>query len=101
MRIVTPSLGLIIAPRGASGHAPEHTFASYDLALKMGADYIERRLQMTSDGVLVVLHDETLDRTRGCTGPVKAHTLAEMRRCDAGSWFGPKYAGQRVLPLEE
>jgi len=101
MRIVTLSLVLIIAHRGASGHAPEHTFASYDLALKMGADYIEQDLQMTSDGVLVVLHDETLDRTTDCTGPVKAHTLAEIKRCDAGSWFGPKFAGQRVPTLEE
>src|SRR5215207_524573 len=54
---------LNIGHRGASGYAPEHTFASYDLALQMGADYIEQNLQMTKDGVLVVMHDETLDRT--------------------------------------
>ena len=52
-----------IGHRGASGLAPEHTFAAYDLALRQGADYIEQDLQMTADGVLVVLHDETLDRT--------------------------------------
>src|SRR4051794_4411168 len=67
----------------------------------MGADYIEQDLQMTSDGVLVVMHDETLDRTTDCTGPVKAHTLAEIKQCDAGSWYGPRFAGQRVPTLEE
>jgi glycerophosphoryl diester phosphodiesterase len=54
---------LVIAHRGASAYAPEHTFAAWDLALAMGADYLEQDLQMTRDGVLVVLHDETLDRT--------------------------------------
>src|SRR4051794_35389357 len=94
MRIVTLSLVLLalgaapagaapvlnVGHRGASGHAPEHTFASYDLALQMGADYIEQDVQMTSDGVLVVMHDETLDRTTDCTGPVKARTLAEVEQ---------------------
>ena len=97
---------LNIGHRGASGYAPEHTFASYDLALKLGADYIEQDLQMTSDGVLVVMHDETLDRTaRGpaedCTGPVKTKTLAQIKRCDAGSWFGPQFEGERIPTLEE
>src|SRR3954471_6678564 len=101
MRIVTLSLVLIIAHRGASGLAPEHTFASYDLALKLGADYIEQDLQMTSDGVLVVMHDEQLDRTTDCTGVVKTKTLAEVKQCDAGSWFGPEFAGQRVPTLDE
>jgi glycerophosphoryl diester phosphodiesterase len=76
---------LNIAHRGASGHEPEHTFAAYDLALRMGADYIEQDLQQTSDGELVVLHDETLDRTStNCSGPVSARTLAEVKRCDVG-----------------
>ena len=92
---------LNIGHRGASGLAPEHTFASYDLALNLGADYIEQDLQMTSDGVLVVMHDEQLDRTTDCTGLVKTHTLAEIKQCDAGSWFGPQFAGQRVPTLDE
>jgi glycerophosphoryl diester phosphodiesterase len=54
---------LNIGHRGASGYAPEHTIPAYDLALRMGADYIEQDLQLTKDSVLVVLHDETLDRT--------------------------------------
>src|SRR3712207_6457951 len=73
---------LNVGHRGASGYAPEHTIPAYDLALKMGADYIEQDLQLTKDGVLVVLHDETLDRTaRGpeesCTGSVIDKTLEQ------------------------
>jgi glycerophosphoryl diester phosphodiesterase len=91
-----PAGALVVAHRGASGYAPEHTFAAYDLALEQGADYIEQDLQMTADGVLVVLHDETLDRTaRGpaesCTGPVSARTLEELQACDVGSWFNEEH----------
>jgi glycerophosphoryl diester phosphodiesterase len=97
---------LNIAHRGASGEAPEHTLAAYDLAIREGADYIEQDLQLTRDGVLVVLHDETLDRTaRGpaanCTGRVDTKTLAQIKTCDVGSWFGPEYAGLRIPTLEE
>jgi glycerophosphoryl diester phosphodiesterase len=76
---------LNVGHRGASGYAPEHTIPAYDLALKMGADYIEQDLQLTKDGVLVALHDDTLDRTArptaasapgDCTGPVITKTLA-------------------------
>ena len=84
---------LVVAHRGASGTRPEHTFASYDRAIEMGADYIEQDLQVTSDGVLVVMHDGTLNRTtRGaaenCTGAVNTKTLAQIKTCSAGQWFG-------------
>lgn len=87
---------LIIAHRGASGHAPEHTFAAYDLALEMGADYIEQDILPTLDGFLVVIHDDTLDRTaRGpaenCTGNVSDKSLAQLKTCDMGSWFNEAY----------
>lgn len=110
----TPPPVISIGHRGASGYAPEHTIASYDLALQMGADYIEQDLQLTSDGVLVCMHDETLDRTaRGpaenCTGPVNTKTLAQVKSCDAGSWFNdanpslarPDYVGLQIPTLEE
>jgi len=103
-----------IGHRGASAYAPEHTFASYDLALRLGADYIEQDLQLTSDGVLVVLHDSTLDRTaRGdaanCTGPVSGRTLSQIKTCDVGIWFNeanpamarPEYVGLRIPALDE
>ena len=81
---------ITIAHRGASGHAPEHTMRAYEIALEMGADYIEQDLQMTRDGVLVVIHDDTLDRTAGgvgCSGAVRDLTRAELATCDAGRWF--------------
>jgi len=103
-----------IAHRGASGHAPEHTIAAFDMAWEWGVDYLEQDLQMTADGVLVVMHDDTLDRTaRGpaelCTGPVSERTLAEIKQCDVGSWFNqrfadrakPEFVGQQVPTLEE
>ena len=92
---------IIIGHRGASGYAPEHTFASWDLALTMSVDYIEQDLQMTSDGVLVVMHDPTLDRTTSGSGEVIRHTLAEVQALDAGAWFDPKFAGERVRTLCE
>ncbi|MBP7630999.1 MAG: hypothetical protein KA758_11150, partial [Acidimicrobiales bacterium] len=104
----------VIAHRGASGLAPEHTFAAYDLAVEQGADFIEHDLQLTADGVLVVVHDATLDRTaRGpaesCTGPVATKTLAQLRQCDVGSWFNeanpalakPEYEGLPIPTLAE
>lgn len=97
---------IVIAHRGASGYAPEHTFASWDVAYSMGADYLEQDLQMTSDGVLVVMHDETVDRTlrrsgARVTGRVIDFTLAELQACDAGTWFGPEFETERVRTLEE
>jgi glycerophosphoryl diester phosphodiesterase len=101
---------LNIGHRGASAYAPEHTFAAYDLALEMGADYIEIDLQMTADGVLVALHDKTLNRTadapegvpeRYCRGLVSKKTLEQIKMCDAGSWFSPEYAGEQIPTLEE
>lgn len=100
---------LNIAHRGASGYAPEHTMASYELGQKMKGDYIEIDLQMTKDGVLVAMHDETVDRTTNGKGAVKDKTLAEIKQLDAGSWFNkaypdkanPSYTGLKVPTLEE
>jgi len=106
----------LIAHRGASWDAPEHTLAAYELALKYGADFVEPDLQMTKDGVLVCLHDTTLERTTDVakvfpgravevkgkkTWPVAEFTLAEIQKLDAGSWKDPKYAGAKVLTLQQ
>ena len=108
----TDSTVLNIGHRGASGYAPEHTIPAYDLALEMGADYIEIDLQMTKDGVLVAMHDDTLDRTadapegvpkRFCSGPVIKRTLEQIKMCDAGSWFNeayPQYASEEYVGLQ-
>ncbi|MCA1055931.1 glycerophosphodiester phosphodiesterase [Rossellomorea aquimaris] len=100
---------LNISHRGASGYAPEHTLPSYELGDQMGGDYIELDLQMTKDGELIAMHDETLDRTTDGSGLVKDHTLEEIKQLDAGSWFNeahPEMAnegfkGLKVQTLEE
>ena len=101
---------LNIGHRGASGHAPEHTIEAYDLALEQGADYIEIDLQLTQDGVLVAMHDTTLNRTartlegepkRYCRGPVSKKTLEQLESCEMGSWFAPEFYGLEIPTLEE
>jgi glycerophosphoryl diester phosphodiesterase len=105
-----------VAHRGASAYAPEHTIAAYRLALEQGADYVEQDLQITKDGVLVCLHDLTLERTTDVeevfperfrmengrkTWAVSDFTLAEIKRLDAGAWFNPKFKGERVPTWQE
>ena len=109
-----------IAHRGASAYAPEHTIAAYQLALDLGADYVEQDLQLTSDGVLVCLHDTTLERTtnveevfpdraievaaRGETRHVwrvADFTLEEIKQLDAGSWFDEAFRGTTVPTFQE
>lgn len=105
----TESKLLNVAHRGASGHAPEHTLAAYELGEQMKGDYIEVDLQMTKDGHLIAMHDETVDRTTNGTGLVKEKTLEEIKELDAGSWFNEKYPeyakeeyeGLQVPTLEE
>jgi glycerophosphoryl diester phosphodiesterase len=91
----------IIGHRGASGHAPENTLAAFRRAVELGARFIETDLQLSRDSRLVAMHDDTLDRTTNGRGPVNRLTLAELRELDAGSWFGPQFAGERIPTLEE
>lgn len=121
---------ILVAHRGASAYAPEHTLESYQLALKQGADFVEQDLQITRDNHLVCLHDLTLERTTnvkdlfptrfqeelaprsaseqgGVAGsPVRRwyvsdFTLREIKQLDAGSWFNPKFKGARVPTFQE
>jgi glycerophosphoryl diester phosphodiesterase len=115
-----PPAPFSVAHRGASAYAPEHTRQAYELALAQGADYVEQDLGLTRDGVLVCLHDLTLERTTdveqvfpdratverdGATERrrwyVDDFTLAEIRRLDAGSWFDPSFANARVITFQE
>jgi glycerophosphoryl diester phosphodiesterase len=92
---------LIIAHRGASGHAPENTIAAYRLAIELGSHFIEADLQVCSDGHIVAIHDAVLQRTTNGRGTVAESTLAELRTIDAGRWFDRDFAGQRLSTLEE
>ncbi|WP_106766140.1 glycerophosphodiester phosphodiesterase [Paenibacillus faecalis] len=89
------------AHRGASGVCPENTMAAFRKALELGATGIETDVQMTKDGKLVLIHDETLQRTTGVQGWVKDYTLEEIRKLDAGSWFSEEFRGERIPTLEE
>jgi glycerophosphoryl diester phosphodiesterase len=91
----------VIGHRGAAALAPENTWAGFDLALRIGVDAIETDVRATSDGQLVLLHDALLDRTTNGTGPVQDTTWAAVQALDAGSWFGPEYAGARIPLLSE
>jgi glycerophosphoryl diester phosphodiesterase len=108
---------ILIAHRGASAYAPEHTLTAYRLGIEQGADFVEQDLQISKDGVLVCLHDLTLERTtnveevfpqRSTTGPdnlktwnVSDFTLQELKTLDAGSWFDAKFKGDRIPTFQE
>ena len=101
----------LIAHRGASAYAPEHTVASYTLAMRQKADFVEPDLAVTKDNVLICLHDDTLDRTtnvaevfasrRGGGTLANDLTISEIKRLDAGKWFKPEFAGARVPTFQE
>ena len=93
---MTTADSMVIAHRGASSYAPKNTLAAFELALHLGCRHIELDVDFTSDGQMVVLHDDTADRTTNGTGPVGSHTLAELRALDAGSWFGTPFIGERI-----
>jgi glycerophosphoryl diester phosphodiesterase len=111
---------ILIAHRGASAYAPEHSADAYKLAMAQGADFVEQDLAVTKDGVLVSIHDLTLERTTDVeqvfpdrfaedrSGPtpvrrwyVNDFTLAEIKRLDAGAYFDRKFAGTRILTFQE
>jgi glycerophosphoryl diester phosphodiesterase len=92
---------LAIAHRGASGYAPENTLAAFRRATALGVTFIETDLHLTRDAHFVALHDETVDRTTTGQGAIQTLTLAEIRRLDAGSWFGSEFMGERVPTLVE
>jgi len=99
----------VIAHRGASSYAPENTLAAVDKAAELGVEWVENDVQRTKDGELVVIHDDNLKRTTDAEEvfpgrspwKVKDFTAAEIARLDAGSWFGPEFAGARVPTLQQ
>lgn len=91
----------VIAHRGASAYAPENTLAAFALAKEMNADWFELDCTLSRDGHVVVIHDDTLDRTTNGKGPVRDRTLAELKQLDAGAWKDPKFAGERLPLLAE
>ncbi|HEX2946162.1 MAG TPA: glycerophosphodiester phosphodiesterase [Clostridia bacterium] len=97
-RIVKP---IIIAHRGASKLAPENTMASFKKALQLGTGGIELDVHLSSDGHLMVTHDEQLERTSNGHGLLKTKTFAELRELDFGSWFSPEFRDEKIPELKE
>ena len=90
-----------VAHRGNSAHAPENTLAAFALAIDGGADGIEFDVHVTADGVPVVIHDATLERTTNGAGAVAGLSLDDIRTFSAGLWFGAPFAEERVPTLQE
>lgn len=91
----------IYAHRGSSGTHPENTLAAFKEAAGLNIHGVELDVHLTKDGELVVIHDETINRTSNGEGFVKDLTLAELRVFDYGSWFGDSFAGETIPTLEE
>lgn len=91
---------LVLGHRGASAYAPENTLASFNLAFEMGADGIELDVTLARDGVPVVIHDDTVDRTTNGQGAIKSMTLAEVKQLDASFKF-EKFRGEKIPTLAE
>lgn len=96
-----PGECLIVSHRGYSSNAPENTIASFKQSVSHGVDAIEFDVRSTKDGFIVVMHDDTVTRTTNGTGKVAEKTFADIRSLDAGSWKGPRFAGQTVPELDE
>lgn len=90
----------LYAHRGASAGAPENTLAAFRRALAAGADGIELDVHLSRDGVPVVIHDDTLERTTDGTGRVAAHPLDRLQSLDAGAWFASRFAGEPLPTLQ-
>ena len=91
----------VLAHRGASAYAPENTLPAFRLAIEQRADWLELDVQQTKDGQLVVFHDLRMERTTNGTGALRDLTLDQVRQLDAGRWYGPRFAGERVPTFEE
>lgn len=100
-RFTVPRASLRIAHRGASASAPENTLAAFAEAVRLGVDAIELDVHLSADGVPVVIHDETVDRTTDGRGAVASLPYATLKRLDAGSWFAPRFRGERIPSLDD
>jgi glycerophosphoryl diester phosphodiesterase len=92
---------LLIGHRGYPAKFPENTLAAFEGAIQAGCDMIELDVTLTRDRKVVVIHDDTLDRTTTGKGPVKDHSFEVIKKLDAGSWFDARFAAERVPELSE
>ncbi|WP_419877590.1 glycerophosphodiester phosphodiesterase family protein [Brevibacillus centrosporus] len=94
--------GIIVAAhRGWKSAYPENTLLAFQQAIELGADMLEFDLRFSKDRVIMVIHDETVDRTTNGSGKVSDYTMEELKQLDAGGWFGKVYEGLKIPTLEE
>ncbi len=91
----------VIAHRGASGYAPENTLIAFAEAAELGARWVEFDAKLTRDGIPIIFHDDTLKRTTDGKGPVALCDLEDLKRLDAGAWFGGMFRGEAIPTLGE
>lgn len=96
-----PARDEVQAHRGASALAPENTLAAFRAAAEQGAKWVELDVALLADGTLVVIHDDTVDRTTSGAGSLGELTRDDLGRLDAGAWFNDQFAGERIPTLEE
>ncbi len=92
---------LVIGHRGAMGYAPENTLISFEEGIRRGADLIELDVQLSEDGVVVVMHDTSVDRTTDGSGLIRDLPWKKIKTLDAGVWYGPDYVQETVPSLED
>jgi glycerophosphoryl diester phosphodiesterase len=92
---------IIVGHRGAAGHAPENTMASFRKAIEFGVDVVELDVHLTNDGVVVVHHDNSLDRTTSGKGEIKSHKWDHISKLDAGTSFSHYFKNETVPSLED
>ena len=96
-----PARDEVQAHRGASAIAPENTIAAFRAAAEQGAKWVELDVALSADGELIVIHDDSVDRTSSGTGNLGTLTAAEIAILDGGAWFAPRFAGERIPTLSE
>ncbi len=104
MRKIMPKtfyLPKIIGHRGAKAHAPENTLVSFAMAQQAGARWVETDVKESADGVLLLMHDDEIDRTSNGQGKVSTLSWEQLLSCDAGAWFSPKFKGEKIPSLDE
>lgn len=98
---IGPARHEVQAHRGASAVAPENTLAAFRAAAEQGARWVELDVALLRDETLVVIHDDSVDRTTSGQGALGEVTAADLATLDAGSWFDPRFSGERVPRLEQ
>lgn len=95
------ALPSVMGHRGAAAYAPENTLPSFEEAKRLGVNWVEFDVKLSAEGIPIIFHDQTLDRTTNGHGAVSKSSLADLRQLDAGHWMGERFMGTSIPTLEE